>query len=60
MPENNDQKTITHNTSPYPSGFRLLSDAQLQEIHLASLEIIRLTGVRVHEEQALEIRTLVR
>ena len=35
-----------------PSGFRLLSDAQLERIHHASLEILRRTGVRVHDGEA--------
>ncbi|MEW5958550.1 MAG: trimethylamine methyltransferase family protein [Chloroflexota bacterium] len=38
-----------------PSGFRLLTDAQLEEIHLASLEILRRTGVRVYEAEALTL-----
>jgi len=38
-----------------PSGFRLFTDAQLDEIHLASLEILRRTGVRVHESESLEL-----
>jgi trimethylamine--corrinoid protein Co-methyltransferase len=37
---------------PRPSGFRMLTDAQLEEIHLASLEILRRTGVRVYEAEA--------
>lgn len=41
--------------SPYPSGYRLLTDAQLDEIHLASLEILRRTGVRVYEPAAVEL-----
>jgi trimethylamine---corrinoid protein Co-methyltransferase len=41
--------------SPLPSGYRLLTDAQLQEIHLASLEILRRTGVRVHEAECLDM-----
>jgi trimethylamine--corrinoid protein Co-methyltransferase len=36
-----------------PSGYRLFSDAQLEQIHLASLEILRRTGVRVYEAEAL-------
>lgn len=43
-------------TRSRPSGFRLLSDAQLDEIHQASLEILRRTGVRVHEPRG---RTLL-
>jgi trimethylamine--corrinoid protein Co-methyltransferase len=41
--------------SPRPSGYRMFSDAQLDEIHLASLEILRRTGVRVHETEALTL-----
>jgi trimethylamine--corrinoid protein Co-methyltransferase len=33
----------------------MFTDAQLEEIHLASLEILRRTGVRVHEAEALEL-----
>ena len=36
-------------------GFRMLTDAQLDEIHLASLEILRRTGVRVHEAESLDL-----
>jgi trimethylamine--corrinoid protein Co-methyltransferase len=35
-----------------PSGFRLLGDARLEQIHLASLEILRRTGVRVYDPAA--------
>jgi len=35
--------------------YRLLSDAQLDEIHLASLEVLRRTGVRVYDAQALAL-----
>ncbi|MBM3124559.1 MAG: trimethylamine methyltransferase [Chloroflexi bacterium] len=38
-----------------PSGFRMFTDAQLDEIHLASLEILRRTGVRVHEKESLNL-----
>ncbi len=38
-----------------PSGFRLLTDAQLGEIHLASLEVLRRTGVRVYQAEALAL-----
>ena len=37
------------------SGFRLFSDHQLSEIHHASLEILRRTGVRVRCDEALEL-----
>lgn len=38
-----------------PSGYRMLTDAQLEEIHLASLEILRRTGTRIYDEEALEV-----
>ncbi len=38
-----------------PSGFQMLSDSQLAEIHHASLEILRRTGVRVQEPEAREL-----
>jgi trimethylamine--corrinoid protein Co-methyltransferase len=41
--------------SPIPSGYSLLSDAQLEQVHLASLEILRRTGVRVHDATAREL-----
>lgn len=41
--------------SPPMTGFRLFTDAQLEEIHNASLEILRRTGVRVLEDEALAL-----
>jgi len=41
--------------APTPSGYRMFTDAQLEEIHLASLEILRRTGVRVYEAEALAL-----
>ena len=41
--------------SPLVPGCRLFTDAQLDEIHMASLEILRLTGVRVHDAEALTL-----
>jgi trimethylamine--corrinoid protein Co-methyltransferase len=41
--------------SSLPSGYRMFTDAQLDEIHLASLEILRRTGVRVCEAEALAL-----
>lgn len=41
--------------SPKPSGYRMFTDAQLDEIHLATLEILRRTGVRVHEAESLDL-----
>jgi trimethylamine--corrinoid protein Co-methyltransferase len=35
--------------------FRVLSDAQIQEIHLATLEVLRRTGVVVKEPEGLEL-----
>ena len=38
-----------------PFGFRMFDDAQLNEIHHGSLEILRRTGVRVHEAESLAL-----
>jgi len=38
-----------------PFGLRILSDSQLARIHNASLEILRRTGVRVCESEALDL-----
>jgi len=35
--------------------FRMLSDDQLEQIHHASLEILRRTGVRVHDTETLDL-----
>jgi trimethylamine--corrinoid protein Co-methyltransferase len=37
------------------SGHQILSDAQLEEIHQASLEILWRTGVRVHDAEVVEM-----
>jgi trimethylamine--corrinoid protein Co-methyltransferase len=41
--------------NPYPSGFRMFTDAQLAEIHQATLEVLRHTGVRVYEAESLAL-----
>jgi trimethylamine--corrinoid protein Co-methyltransferase len=48
-------KTVDRLRSPEPSGYRMFSNAQLDEIHLASLEILRRTGVRVFESESLQL-----
>jgi trimethylamine--corrinoid protein Co-methyltransferase len=57
MPKNDRDRRLqtppAEHFRSYLSGFRLFTDAQLQEIHLASLEILRRTGVRVHEAESL-------
>jgi len=40
---------------PVASNYRIFSDAQLDDIHQASLEILRRTGVRVYEPEALDL-----
>jgi trimethylamine--corrinoid protein Co-methyltransferase len=35
--------------------FSILSDSQLQDIHLAALEVLRHTGIRFHHDGALEL-----
>ena len=36
-------------------GLQMLSDSQLAEIHHASLEILRRTGVRVHDREVRDL-----
>ena len=40
---------------PIFSGFRLFSDSQLQQLHHATLEVLRRTGVNVYEARALDL-----
>ncbi|MBE7556893.1 MAG: trimethylamine methyltransferase family protein [Anaerolineales bacterium] len=40
---------------PHPSGYRMFTEAQLDEIHLAALEILRRTGVRVYEAESVAL-----
>ena len=47
----------TDSISPTPSGYRLLTDAQLEEIHDAALEILARTGTRVFDAQARDLLT---
>jgi trimethylamine--corrinoid protein Co-methyltransferase len=35
--------------------FAVLSDTQLQDLHLAALEVLRRTGIRFHHQEALEM-----
>ena len=35
--------------------FTILSDSQLQDLHLAALEVLRRTGIRFHHQEALEM-----
>jgi trimethylamine--corrinoid protein Co-methyltransferase len=46
----------TVNTSLFPSlQFSLLSESQLQDLHLGALEVLRRTGVRFHHQGALDM-----
>jgi trimethylamine--corrinoid protein Co-methyltransferase len=46
----------TANSIAYASPqFALLSETQLQDIHLASLEVLRRTGIRFHHQGAVEL-----
>ena len=47
--------TTSGTVSPVPSGHRLLTDIQLEEIHRAALEILGRTGVRVFNAEARQI-----
>jgi trimethylamine--corrinoid protein Co-methyltransferase len=50
-----DKTTPVQGAHSRPSGYRMFTDAQLDEIHLASLEILRRTGVRVLEAESLAL-----
>ena len=50
-----DKTTPVQGVQSRPSGYRMFTDAQLDEIHLASLEILRRTGVRVREAESLAL-----
>jgi trimethylamine--corrinoid protein Co-methyltransferase len=54
-PKKQDMPAPVQSTHPQPSGYRMFTDAQLEEIHMASLEILRRTGVRVHEAESLAL-----
>jgi trimethylamine--corrinoid protein Co-methyltransferase len=46
----------TANSIVFPSPqFAVLSDSQLQDLHLAALEVLRRTGIRFHHQEALEM-----
>jgi trimethylamine--corrinoid protein Co-methyltransferase len=45
----------TRQVTSLPSGFRIFTDSALEEIHHASLEILRRTGVRVCDADALAV-----
>jgi trimethylamine--corrinoid protein Co-methyltransferase len=47
---------VSVNTVAYQSPqFSILSESQLEELHLAALEVLRNTGVRFHHQGALDI-----
>ena len=48
-------KSPAREISSAPSGYRMFTDAQLEELHLATLEILRRTGVRVLEVECLAL-----
>ncbi len=54
-PSTSDNLKAGETTSPIPSGYRMFSDAQLDHIHLATLEVLRRTGVRVRERESLDL-----
>jgi len=48
-------RSAAQEISSAPSGYRMFTDAQLEEIHLATLEILRRTGARVLEAESLAL-----
>jgi trimethylamine--corrinoid protein Co-methyltransferase len=54
MPKKETEKTpAAPEITSLPSGYGLFTDSQLEQIHLASMEILRRTGVRVHDAEAV-------
>jgi len=49
-----NQSSLVH-VSPYPSGYRMFSDDELEVIHQATLEVLRRTGVHVYEAECLDL-----
>lgn len=47
--------SIPDSVRPMPSGYRLLTDSQLEEVHQAALEILNRTGVRVFDAEVREL-----
>jgi len=47
-------KTVNSVVFPAPQ-FAVLSDTQLQDIHLAALEVLRRTGIRFYHQEALDM-----
>src|SRR5512136_3495983 len=55
MPKDKKPDVIVKSVSPEPSGYRMFTDTQLSDLHFASLEILRRTGVRVFEAESLAL-----
>jgi trimethylamine--corrinoid protein Co-methyltransferase len=47
-------KTVNSIVFPSPQ-FAILSETQLQDLHLAALEVLRRTGIRFHHPEALDM-----
>jgi trimethylamine--corrinoid protein Co-methyltransferase len=47
-------KTVNSVVFPSPQ-FAVLSETQLQDLHLAALEVLRRTGIRFHHQEALDM-----
>jgi trimethylamine--corrinoid protein Co-methyltransferase len=47
--------TLTHAQSYQAPFFRKLSDSQIERVHFASLEILERTGIRLYEQEALDL-----
>jgi len=47
-------KTVNPVVFPSPQ-FAVLSETQLQDLHLAALEVLRRTGIRFHHQEALDM-----
>ncbi len=50
-----DAKSAVERIRSQPTGYRMFSDPDLEAIHLATLEVLRHTGVRVYEAECLDL-----
>ena len=55
-PSGGKEKMMSSNRIIFQSPqFAVLSDSQLQDLHLAALEVLRRTGIRFHHQEALDM-----
>ena len=48
-------KSTVQEISSSPSGYRRMSTAQCEKIHWASLELLERYGVKLHDQEAIDL-----